>query len=211
VDVATIQAPGTGVGPHGGKRARRAAIIAAVVLAFAAIVAPFALRSLDRHDASASTTPHATDPSVAPRAKHQDTTTDPALGPHGDLPALLPSRSGSMDGTHVRLGDITSGVLRRTSDGGWQVLVRWNGKLQPVPTRGPVQLGGPPAQGSMSWIANHGLLYTRVAAGVGRFHVYAWEPRNATAYTPPTLVATNLGRVCFNRSFTAYGTCSSSR
>jgi hypothetical protein len=201
--VATIQAPGTGVGPHNGKRLRRVTIIAAVVLAFAAIAVPFALRGLDR-DAPASAAPRATDPSVAPPATHPQPATDPALGPHGDLPSLLPSRSRLIEGTQVRLGDITSGVLRRTPDG-WKVLVRWNGRLQPVPTHGPVKLGGGSAQSS--WISKQGLLYTRVATGAGQFRVYAWEPRDATAYTPPTLVATDLGRVCFNRSFTAYGTC----
>ena len=131
----------------------------------------------------------------------------PEVGRRGDLPALLPRHSRLTDGTRVRLGDLTFGVLRRTSARGWQVLVRWNGKVQPVPTRGPVQLGGPSAQPSTSWVSEEGLLYTRTRIGTGQFRVYAWDPRGATAYTPPTLVATDLGRVCFNSSFTAFGDC----
>lgn len=205
--MATIHVPGTGLGPHGGKHGRRVPIIAAVVLACAAIVIPFALQAFGR---SSAQTPAAT-PVSAPSQKtapaHRHPAADPQVGGRGDLPALLPRRSRLIDGTRVRLGDLTFGVLRRTSAGGWQVLVRWNAKSQPVPTRGPVQLGGPSVQRSASWVSDEGLLYTRIPVGTGQFRVYAWDPRGATAYTPPTLVATDLGRVCFNHSFTAFGDC----
>ena len=52
-------------------------------------------------------------------------------------------------------------------------------------------------------------LQRRALARPGRFRVFAWDPRGATAYTPPTLVAKNLGLACFNRSFTAFGDCGS--
>ncbi len=205
--MATIHVPGTGLGPHDGKHRRRAPIIAAVLLACAAIVTPFALHAFDRSSPpTAAATPVAA-PSQATVPAHRHPAADPEVGRRGDLPALLPQRSRLTDGTRVRLGDLTLGVLRRTSAEGWQVLVRWNGKVQPVPTRGPVQLGGPSAQPSTSWVSEEGLLYTRIRIGTGQFRVYAWDPRGATAYTPPTLVATDLGRVCFNGSFTAFGDC----
>jgi hypothetical protein len=207
--VATIHVPGTGIGPHGGKRTRRATIIAAVVLAFAAIVVPFGLHDIGRSGAQASAaTTHTQAPApVAPARQHP--ATDAGLGRHGDLPALLPGHTSLTDGIHVRLGDITSGVLRRTPDGTWRVLVRWNGRVQAVTTRGPLQLGGGrAAHTSTSWVSDEGLLYTRVGSGsAGRFRVYAWDPSGGTAYDPPTLVATDLGWVCFNRAFTAFGNC----
>jgi hypothetical protein len=204
--MATTDASGTAVGPIG-KHGRRTKIVAAVVLAFAAIVAPFALHDLGGHEARPSTATRVSTPPVAPAA-HEQVATDPALGPHGDLPALLPSRSTLTPGAHVRLGNVTDGVLRRTPGGAWQVLVRWDGRLQPVPTRGPVQLA---AGAASSWIADDGLLYTRVRTGTaGQFRVYAWDPHGGTAYTPPSLVARSLGRACFDASFTAYGTCRTS-
>src|SRR5262245_44105789 len=156
-DVATIHVPGTGVGPHGGKHGRRVAIIAAVLLAFAAIVAPFALRDLGRSGAQASAATHVSAPSPTASARGHSTATDAAVGPRGHLPALLPGHTKLTNGTHVRLGDLTSGVLRRTPDGTWKVLVRWNGRLQPLPTRGPVELvRGSGARGSTTWISNEG-------------------------------------------------------
>jgi len=203
--MATTDASGTGVGPIG-KHGRRATIVAVVALAFAAIVVPFALRAVGGSGGQASAATPVAQPRVAP-ADHQRPATDSALGPHGGLPALLPSRSMLTSGAHVRLGDVTDGVLRRTPAGAWQVLVRWNGRLQPVPTRGPVQLA---AGAASSWIAGDGLLYTRVPTGSpDRFRVYSWDPRGGSAYTPPALVANPLGEVCFNRSFTAYGDCRS--
>jgi len=203
--VATIHVPGTGFRPHGGKHSRRAAILGAVVLAFAAIVMPFVLHEVGDDDgAKASAATGTTPPSVAP-ATHQHQATDPAVGPRGTLPDLLPARSRLSDGAHVRLGNVTDGVLRRTPAGAWQVLVRWDGRLQAVPLRGPVRLAAGPAT---SWISEKGLIYTRVpTTSPDRFRVFAWDPRGATAYSPPRLVATSLGTVCFNHAFTAFGTC----
>ena len=205
--MATTHVPGTGLGPHGGKHGRRAPIIAAVVLACAAIVIPFALHAFDRSSSPTRAATSVSAPSQVTAPAHGHPTADPEVGGRGDLPALLPARSPLTNGAQVRLGNLTSGVLRRTSAGGWRVLVRWNAKVQPVPTRGPVQLGGPSVQRSASWVSDDGLLYTRIRIGAGQFRVYAWDPRGATAYTPPTLVATDLGRVCFNPSFTAFGDC----
>lgn len=203
--MATVHVPGTGLGPHGGKHGRRAPIIAAVVLACAAIVIPFALNVFRSSAPTPAATPVSA-PSQVTAPAHRHPAVDPDVGRRADLPALLPRRS-LTDGTRVRVGDLTLGVLRRTPAGGWQVLVRWNGKVQPVPTRGPVRLGGPSVQRSTSWVSQEGLLYTRIRIGAGQFRVYAWDPRGATAYTPPTLVATDLGRVCFNQTFTAFGDC----
>jgi hypothetical protein len=109
------------------------------------------------------------------------------------------------DGQPVRVGDITEGTLRRTA-AGWQVLVRWDGRLRPLTTHGPVALGDD------SWVSASGLLYTRVPIGpTGRFRVYAWSPRGGSVYSPPLLVATDIGRVCFDPDFTAYGDCSRAR
>jgi hypothetical protein len=199
---ASAHGTGTGVGPIG--KHRRTTIVAVVVLAFIAIVAPFAVRDLGGSGTEASPATHASPPPVAP-VSHEHTATDPSLGAQGSLPALLPSRSKLTPGVRVRLGDVTDGVLRRTPGGAWQVLVRWNGRLQPVPTRGPVQLA---AGAASSWVADDGLLYTRVPTGTpGHFRVYAWDPRGGTAYTPPALVSSSLGQVCFNDSFTAFGNC----
>jgi hypothetical protein len=201
--MATTHASGTGIGPgDAGRHGRRAAVIAGIVLACAAIVVPFGLHGVQRSGAHASTaTPVTTGPSPA---LHHPSVVDPASGSPADLPALLPSRSaGPRDGLRVRIGDVTDGTLRRTPPAGWQVVVRWDGRLQPLTTRGPVSLTD-----GTSWVARSGLLYTRVAtATAGRFDVYAWVPEGGTAYTPPTLVADDLGRVCFDPSFTAFGDC----
>jgi len=211
--MATTHSPGFGsgdVGHHG----RRAAVVAAVVLAAAAaIVIPFAFHGLDRDGAHASPATDAGPSPVTTTAGHREHRSGD-LGPRGDLPAMLPAaRSGLTDGARVRVGDVTEGVARRTpgGHGGWQVMVRWNGRLQPLATRSPVPLGtASPATGAAytTWISAGGQLYTRVATGTpGRFHVYAWDPQGGSVYTPPTLVATDLGRVCFDRAFTAFGDC----
>jgi hypothetical protein len=205
--MATTHAPGTGVGPgDAGGHGRRGVVVAAVVLALGVIVVPFGVRSLDHDGARAPAAPPTTTPSPAPAQHRQPGTKDAGVGPRGDLPALLPaSRAGLLDGVHVRLGDVTTGALRRTPSGGWQVLVRWNGRLQPVPIRGPVSIGG---SSSVSWVSAEGLLYTRVAtARPHRFRVYAWDPQGGSAYTPPSLVAVTLGPVCFDAGFTTFGTC----
>jgi hypothetical protein len=205
--VATIHVPGSGFGPHGGRHRHRAPIIAAVLLACAAISVPFALHAFDRSTAPAPAATRVATPAHVTTPVHRHAAADPEVGRRGDLPALLPRLARLTDGTRVRLGDLTSGVLRRTAAGGWQVLVRWNGKVEPVPTKGPTGLGGFSAHRATTWVSGSGLLYTRVPIGPGQFRVYAWDPRGATAYTPPTLVATDLGRVCFNDSFTAFGDC----
>jgi hypothetical protein len=205
--MATMDAPGAGFRPDDAHRHRRAAVIVGVVLACAAIAVPFGVRGLDDDDAHASAATPTTRVTAAPHhGHHGGTRADAALGPQGDLPPLLASssvgvRAGPQSGARVRIGDITVGTLRRTP-GGWQVVVRWDGRLQPLTLHGPVSLG------RASWLSADGLLYSRVpAARPGRFRVYAWDPQGGSAYTPPALVAVSLGQVCFNRSFTAYGNC----
>ena len=203
--MATTHAPGTGIGPGDqGRHGHRAAVIAGVVLVCAAIVVPFGVHGVERSGADAAPTRPRSTPSAAPAAHHAGPAVD-SLGEPGDLPDLLPARSpGLHDGVRVRIGDITDGTVRRTPAHGWQVVVRWNGRLQPLATRGSIGLRG------ASWVSRSGLLYTRVPTDTaGRFRVYAWDPQGGSAYTPPALVARGLGRVCFNRSFTAFGGCAS--
>jgi hypothetical protein len=202
--MATTHAPGAGLGPGDlGRRGRRAAVIAVVVLACAAIVVPLGAHALDHGRAVPTPAARApATPSITTPERHRPGTGS-SLGSRGDLPSLLPAGApGLSDGALVRIGDITTGVVRRTPAGGWQVLVRWDGRLQPLTSSGPVSLG------AGSWVARSGLLYSRVATGTpGRFRVFAWDAQGATAYTPPTLVATSLGEVCFDRTFTAFGGC----
>jgi len=178
-------------------------VVAAVVLACAAIAIPFGLHGMQRSGAQAAPATPVTTTSPSPVTHHR-AGDEPALGAHGDLPSLLPARSeGLHDGLHLRIGDITGGTLRRTPATGWQVVVRWDGRHQPLAVRGRVAL----ADGT-SWVSSSGLLFTRIATDTpGRFRVFAWEPSGGTAYTPPTLVATDLGAVCFNAPFTAFGGC----
>jgi hypothetical protein len=205
----TVHAPGTGLGGDGlGKRSRQAAVAAAVVLAFVAIVVPFVVHALQDRDPATSRTLQRTSPQTTPSSgRHHTSSTDPstdsALGARGDLPSLLPAGGMALsEGQPVRVGYITTGTLHHAATTGWQVLVRWDGRVQPLPTRGPVSVG------TRSWVSQAGLLYSRVPTGTpGRFHVYAWSPIGGTAYTPPTLVATSLGDVCFDPAFTAFGGC----
>ena len=207
--MATTHAPGTGTATAAHGHARRTAVIAAVVLAAAAIVVPFAVHSLDRDGPPASgatgTLPSPT-PSPATAAQHTDDAAA-TVGPRGNLPQLLARdgdrvRAGVHDGARVRVGVVTEGTLRTHADG-WKVMVRWNGRLQPLPTRGPVT----PRDG-VAWVSASGSLYTRVPTTTpGRFRVFAWKPHGGSVYTPPSLVAEGLGQVCFNPSFTAFGTC----
>ncbi|HEY2877151.1 MAG TPA: hypothetical protein VGJ24_01135 [Nocardioides sp.] len=199
--MATTRAPGTGIGPgDAGKHGRRSAVIAAVALAGAAIVVPFALHGAHHSGAEASPAAPVAQPSPAPAVHHAGTNS--RLGSQADLPPLLPSgRPTLQDGAQVRVGDITEGTLRHTP-GGWQVLVRWDGRLQPLPTQGPVALG------ATSWVSASGALYTRVPTDTpGRFRVFTWDPEGGTAYTPPALVSSELGQVCFDKTFTAFGDC----
>lgn len=210
--MATMQAPGAGLGGGDlGKRSRQAAVAAAVLLAIVAIVVPFLVHALQDRDPEASAVQQTSPQTTTATGRHHtssgtsgDTTSDAALGSRGDLPSLLPAaRLALRDGQPVRVGDVTTGVVHRSATAGWQVLVRWDGRLQPLPIRGPVSLG------AATWASRAGLLYTRVATATpGRFHVYAWSPTGGTAYTPPTLVATTVGDVCFNQAFTAFGGCS---
>jgi hypothetical protein len=202
--MAATHAPGTGIGPgSAGKHRWAAAVFAVTVLAAAAVALPFAVRGAHHTHVEAAPVASTQGP-TRPAVHHVPTRS--ALGEPGELPPLLPSgRPELRDGQTVRVGDITEGTLRRTG-AGWQVLVQWDGRLRPLPTRGPVALG------DTSWLSASGLLYTRVPTGTtGRFHVYAWTPRGGNAYTPPVLVATALGPVCFDKRFTAFGDCSRSR
>jgi hypothetical protein len=202
--MAITHVPGSGLGGAGlGPRGRRAAVIAAVVLACAAILVPFGIHAL-RDDAPPATaaTHQTVHQAVASHPRHH-TVTDGVLGSRADLPSLLPAAGpGLQDGATVRVGDITTGVVHRSPTGAWQVVVRWDGQPQPLTAQGPVSLG------AGSWVSRAGLLYSRVATGTpGRFRVYAWDAQGGTAYTPPSLVATSLGPVCFNQTFTAFGGC----
>ncbi len=203
--MAATHAPGPGVGPERRRHARQASVVAA--LAVAAVVVPFGLHDLAHRARDAATAPATASPPTS--SARQRPAVDPRLGSHGDLPALLPTRGRLTDGTHVRLGDVTTGVLRRTPDGGWQVLVRWDGRLQPVVPHAPRRVGpGSSGPTVATWVSRDGLLYTRVVTSrPGRFRVYEWEPRGGTAYSPPALIATPLGPVCFNHAFTAFGDC----
>src|SRR5206468_4921328 len=98
------------------------------------------------------------------------------LGPQGDLPPLLaPGRPALRGGARVLVGELTTGTLTLTPGRGWQVLVRWDGRRQALPMRGPVSLADP------SWLSSAGLLYTRVPTSTpGRFHVYAWDPQGGS-------------------------------
>jgi hypothetical protein len=215
-------APGAGLGPdapgppgpwgplgqarhlvHG----HRAAVVAGVVLVLAAIVIPFGLHGIERSGASAApATPVRPVGHTSTVSQHQPPK-DAALGARGDLPALLPALLPAKAptlraGERVRVGDITLGSLRRTPQG-WQVVVRWDGRQQALPTSGPVGL-----RAATTWVAQTGLLYTRVPTGTtGRFTVYAWQPEGGSAYTPPTLGTTSLGAVCFDAAFTDFGGC----
>jgi hypothetical protein len=176
-------------------------VIAAVALAGAAIVVPFALHGARHSGAEASPAAPVAQAPPSP-AVHHHASHNSRLGTQDDLPPLLSSgRPALQDGVQVRVGDITEGTLRRTA-GGWQVLVRWDGRLQPLQTQGPVALG------ATSWVSASGLLYTRVPTDTpSRFRVYTWEPEGGTAYTAPALVSSELGPVCFNKTFTAFGDC----
>jgi hypothetical protein len=209
--MAVTHVPGTGIGPGDARGRRRAAVIAAVVLAVVAIAVPFGIRGLD-HDAtpaSASVVHGAGGPSAPTTTHHHRASTDSALGSHRDLPRLLPaagSTPGLADGQTVRVGDITQGTVRRTPAGAWQVVVRWAGRWQALPVRSSA--GSPVSLGRTSWVSASGLLYTRVpTATPGRFRVFSWDPQGSSAYTPPTLLASPVGLVCFDAAFTAYGNC----
>lgn len=200
--MAIAHAPGAGYGPgrsHG--HGRRTAVIGSVVLACAAITAPFAVHALDADHARSAL--RATTPAPAAHHPHQTSSVQARLGPHGSLPDLRAGASPVLvQGQRVRIGEVTSGVLRRTAAGRWQVVVRWNGRPQAVPTSGAVTLADP------SWVAATGLLYTRTPTGTpGQYEIYAWDAQGGSAYAPPSLIAFDLGRACLDASLTAYGDC----
>ena len=203
--MATTHAPGTGFGPgDAGNRHRRIVTIGAtVVAACAAIGIPFAVGGGD-HDHLRSSAPPPTAPSGSTtHHSHGSSSSVATLGPHGDLPALLAAGQPTLRaGARVLIGDVTTGALAHAPGTGWQVVVRWDARRQALAMHGAVSLADP------SWVSASGLLYTRVPTSVaGRFHVYAWLPQGGSAYTPPALVATDLGAICFDRTFTAFGNC----
>jgi len=118
-------------------------------------------------------------------------------------------------GTPARIGDLTQGVLLSQEGGDsdtWCVYVRWGGQVQQLQTQGPVGLGGGFTSGGMtaylSWMSGDGQLFTRVGTPrPDRYHVYAWQPIGASASTPPTLVAEDLGVVCIDQTLDTYGSC----
>jgi hypothetical protein len=199
--MAITHGPGAEPEPGGaGARHLRAVAFGVAALVSAAVVVPFALHHLLFGPS------HVVDIAVpAPHVRpHQADSAVDTLGPRGHLPPLLPAGPAVLRaGLTVRVGDLTEGTLRRTPGSGWQVVVRWGGRDQPLSVRGPVGL----TSGS-SWVSAGGVLYTRVAtSGAGQFVVYRWRPVGASASTPPSLVAGEVGVVCFNDTFTAFGDC----
>jgi hypothetical protein len=130
--------------------------------------------------------------------------------------AVAPGSAPSLFRTPVRVGDLTQGVLLSQEGGdldAWRVYVDWDGRIQELPTRGSVQLGGGftgrhPEVAYLSWMSADGSLFTRIGeATPGRYRVYAWRPEDATAATAPTLVAQDLGTLCIDEMLGTYGTC----
>jgi hypothetical protein len=124
-----------------------------------------------------------------------------------------------LDATPVNVGELTDGVL--VSQGGgdadtWRVYVDWAGGIVELETSGSVSLGsrfaGSNDAAYLSWQGADGRLYTRVGTTTpGRFRVWAWQPTGATAWTPPTLHADDLGVVCIDDLLQTYGTCTGGR
>jgi hypothetical protein len=136
--------------------------------------------------------------------------THTAQVPVGWAPALF--------GSPVRLGHGRSAVLLSQEGGDsdtWRVYADLGGRVQPLPVRGPVRLGGGfvrTAAGQSvlySWLTPHGRLFTRIGTGrEGHYHVYAWRPVGGDATTPATLAAHDLGTVCLDETLGTYGICS---
>jgi hypothetical protein len=158
---------------------------------------------------------HNLDPNVDPEAARYDVShtshgvTQVARVPVGWPPALF--------GFPVRI-DHAPGLLLSQEGGDsdtWHVYVVRGGRLQPLPMRGPLPLGGGFTQTSAgqsayySWLTPRGRLFTRVGTGQsGRYRVYAWLPTGGGTTSPPTLVAHGLGVVCLDETLDTYGTCS---
>jgi hypothetical protein len=178
-------------------------VLAGVAFVSVAVAVPLAIEHL-RFPQSYIVRPPVTPPHVHPR--EADSIVD-SLGPRSHLPPLLPASAVALrPGLVVDVGNLTEGRLRRTTGGAWQVLVRWDGRTQPLPITGAVALGT-----DSSWVSARGALYTRVATSTpGRFQVYGWHPEHESAYAPPRLTARYLGEVCFNASFTDFGDCARS-
>jgi hypothetical protein len=113
------------------------------------------------------------------------------------------------------VGDVTEGVLRSPEGGTPRVYVRWNGRLQPLMTRGTVKLGDGSVGGRgtayATWLAR-GRLYTRVTTSrPDRYRIYLWQPVGGSAYTPPILRAISLGTLCLDETPRTYDTCPTRR
>ena len=136
----------------------------------------------------------------SPAVRHQ-ADNDSRLGSQADLPPLLPSRAADSRTAH-RCGSATSprarSVVRRgagrSSSGGAAVSSRPHPGAG-RPRRDLMGLGRrPPLHAGPH----------RHSRPVPRLHL---GPGGGTAYTPPSLISSELGRSCFNKTFTAFGDC----
>jgi hypothetical protein len=145
---------------------------------------------------------------VDPGAPGEPATYDLVVRSHGITRSVrLPTgRPPALGRTPVSIGAFTDGVLvSRTTDGSqtWRVYVAWAGRVTALTTRGPLPLGaGLTADRSAayrSWLGPDGRPYTRVGTPrSGHVRVWAWEPSDASAWTPPALVAHSLGTLCLD-------------
>jgi hypothetical protein len=126
--------------------------------------------------------------------------------PHGWAPQLFrePARVGRARGV----------VL--SQEGGdsdtWRVYVMRRGRIQAVPARGPVGLGGGfTAVGGqesayLTWLTPAGALFTRVGTGEPH-HVRVWRWRAVERDGHVALVARDRGTFCANARMTTYRVC----
>jgi hypothetical protein len=154
---------------------------------------------------------------VAPAAPGEPVTYDLVVRSHGTTRSVpLPAgRTPALGRTPVSIGALTDGVLvsRPTGDSEtWRVYVAWAGRVTALTTRGPVALGvgltADRGAAYRTWLGPGGRAYTRVGTPrSGRFRVWAWEPSDASAWTPPVLVARSLGTVCLDEAGQSYDRC----